>query len=93
MNLLFPRPVRIHSKVATRVTQQRLNSVQPNASTVNVWRQLMPLSLVNSSGRKNIANLTHREMGGRPAQLPPVRALCMSPAPTPCGHRSSAALA
>lgn len=36
MNFFFPRPVRIQRIVAAKVTQQRLNSVQPNASTVSV---------------------------------------------------------
>lgn len=86
---LFPRPVRIQSSVAASVTQQRLNSVQPNASTVRVWRQLSEdAQLVRRTNGTRSG--TYRDRGGRPAQFPPERVLCMSPAPTPCRNNQRA---
>ena len=56
MDLLFIRLVRIHSSVAMSVTQHRLNSVQPNASTVSVWRHLLRMI---SSYRTRAGHLPH----------------------------------
>ena len=80
-HLRFPRPVRNQRSVAASVTQQRLNSVQPSASTVSVWRQLSRGSSITLGLPAGVR--THREIGGCPAQSPPPRVLCINPAPTP----------
>ena len=62
----MPKPERIHISVAMSVTQHKLNSVQPNASTVSVWRHLFDtLSSCRWWGEVSPIELdTHREMGG-----------------------------
>ena len=63
VNFFLPRPERIHMSVAMSVTQHKLNSVQPNASTVSVWRHL--LETLSSYGRRRKWTESEQELTGK----------------------------
>ena len=69
--LMFRHTAQAELCPAQRFHRERLTAPARNAQLV--WAAEMD----------GIRTGTHREMGGWPAQLPPVRALCMKPAPSP----------